>query len=267
MGSATITTVTSPPPNPVPQAQPYPPSQPDPPAQANPPATPPYPQPPYQGQPYPQPPYQQPYAPAPYPPQPHAGGYPPLPPGYRVPPPPPPLSPGGQRLAEFGDRLLAYIIDYAILVAVTMVVVLPVYLYFFFQAFDRLPVVVSVDQQQVAPPPSFGEVFAAMLPLFGVILLAVLFSYLLYYIYEVEMMHRSGQTLGKRVMKLRVVPLDPAQRLTRGLAAKRFLIKWVVGSLVPFFSYLDGLWQLWDKPYRQCLHDKWPRTVVIKLEP
>lgn len=177
------------------------------------------------------------------------------------------MSPGGQRLAEFGDRLLAYIIDYAILFAVTMVVVMPVYLYFFFQTFDRLPVVVTVDQQQVLPEPGPGEVLAAFLPLFGVLLLALVFSYLLYYIYEVEMMYRSGQTLGKRVMKLRVIPLDPAQRLTRGMAAKRYLIKWVVGSLVPFFTYLDGLWQLWDKPYRQCLHDKWPGTVVIKLEP
>ena len=35
--------------------------------------------------------------------------------------------------------------------------------------------------------------------------------------------------------------------------------------LEPFLGYLDGFWQLWDKPYRQCLHDKWPRTVVVKV--
>jgi hypothetical protein len=34
---------------------------------------------------------------------------------------------------------------------------------------------------------------------------------------------------------------------------------------VPGLYYLDGLWQLWDKPYQQCLHDKWPRTGVVKV--
>ena len=34
---------------------------------------------------------------------------------------------------------------------------------------------------------------------------------------------------------------------------------------VPFFSWIDGLWQLWDQPYRQCLHDKWAGTVVVKV--
>jgi hypothetical protein len=34
---------------------------------------------------------------------------------------------------------------------------------------------------------------------------------------------------------------------------------------VPFLSYLDGLWQLWDKPYLQCLHYKFAQTVVVKV--
>ena len=79
------------------------------------------------------------------------------------------------------------------------------------------------------------------------------------------MMHRSGQTLGKRIMKIRVVPLDPAGSLTRGMAAKRYLVQFPAGMFVPFFSYLDGLWQLWDKPYQQSLHDKFARTVVVKV--
>ena len=40
--------------------------------------------------------------------------------------PPPPLSPGGQPLADFGTRLLAYLIDAAIITAVAMVVFVPV---------------------------------------------------------------------------------------------------------------------------------------------
>ena len=36
---------------------------------------------------------------------------------------------------------------------------------------------------------------------------------------------------------------------------------------MPFFSYLDGLWQLWDKPFLQTLHDKAAQTVVVKVWP
>ncbi len=39
---------------------------------------------------------------------------------------PPALSPGGKPLAEFGERLLAYLIDYAILFAVSLVILVPV---------------------------------------------------------------------------------------------------------------------------------------------
>jgi len=28
---------------------------------------------------------------------------------------------------------------------------------------------------------------------------------------------------------------------------------------------VDGLWQLWDKPFQQCLHDKAAGTVGVKL--
>jgi hypothetical protein len=66
-------------------------------------------------------------------------------------------------------------------------------------------------------------------------------------------------------MKIRIVPIDPSRQLTRGMAAKRYLIEYLAGSLVPFFSYVDGLWQLWDKPYQQALHDKVAQTVVVKV--
>ena len=62
------------------------------------------------------------------------------------------------------------------------------------------------------------------------------------------------------------IPVDPALGLNRGLAAKRFLVM-QGGSIVPGLGLLDGLWQLWDKPYRQCPHDKVSSTLVIKLKP
>jgi uncharacterized RDD family membrane protein YckC len=59
-----------------------------------------------------------------------------------------PVSPGGQPLADFGTRLLAYLIDAAILVGVTMIVALPAFLIFFF----------TVVRQTVEETPPDGTV-------------------------------------------------------------------------------------------------------------
>lgn len=170
--------------------------------------------------------------------------------------PPPPLSPGGQPLADFGTRLLAYLIDTAIVSAVAMVVFVPVLLVFVFANMGNL-----------ASDPNYQpDVFSDFVgPLLLVELGLVLLLLVGYYVYYVEMMYRSGQTVGKKVMKVRVVPLDPQATLTRTMAAKRYVIESIGGVLIPFFSYLDGFWQLWDKPYQQTLHDKVAQTVVVKV--
>jgi uncharacterized RDD family membrane protein YckC len=174
------------------------------------------------------------------------------------PPPPPPLSPAGQPLASFTDRLLAYLIDAGIFLAVVMVLALPAIVIF---------IVAVAGDFEVAPDgtltgPGFADFFVPFLLLeagvFGV-------SLVLSYVYYVEMMFRSGQTYGKKAMRIKVVPLDPDATLRRSHAAKRWFVFHVAGALVPFLSYLDGLWQLWDKPYLQCLHDKFAQTVVVKV--
>lgn len=172
--------------------------------------------------------------------------------------PPPPLSPGGQPLADFGTRLLAYLIDAAIITAVLSILALPVFAIFFAVKFDDLSAIDPYGPQ----PDVFRDFVGPLLLIELGLVLAVL---VIYYIYNVELMHRSGQTVGKKAMKVRVVPIDPSATLTRGMAAKRYLVEYIGGLLIPFFSYLDGLWQLWDKPYQQTLHDKFAQTVVIKV--
>jgi len=182
---------------------------------------------------------------------------PPPPPGYRLPPgypPPPPVSPDGQPLASFLDRFLAYLVDAAVLVGVVLVLAIPAFLIVVFVAFP--------DMSTGAEEPDAGRLFVAVILVeLALVVLSLIFSY----VYYVEMMFRTGQTLGKKVMKIRIVPLEPAVTLTRMMAAKRYLAQHIAGTFVPFFSYLDGLWQLWDKPFQQCLHDKFAQTVVVKV--
>ena len=177
----------------------------------------------------------------------------PGPPGYR--PLPPALSPGGQPLADFGTRLLAYLVDSAILYAALLVVATPVMFVFLL---DQLGDVTAQTDPGALAADLIGPFLLLELGLVAVTLAA-------YYVYYVEMMHRSGQTVGKRLIGIRVVPADPGRRLTRTMAAKRYAVEFVAGSVVPFLSLLDGLWQLWDKPFQQTLHDKAAQTVVIKV--
>ncbi len=162
-------------------------------------------------------------------------------------------------LADFAQRLLAYLIDSALLSAVLFVLAIPAFLV----VLRQLP---EVDP---SGPELTAETILAEFFLPLVLVEAGLFVLLLlvYYLYEVEFMHRTGQTVGKKAMQIRVVPLEPGRTLTRGMAAKRYLIEFPAGLLVPFFSWADGLWQLWDKPYQQTLHDKVARTVVVKVSP
>jgi uncharacterized RDD family membrane protein YckC len=181
-------------------------------------------------------------------------GYGPPPPGYGFVP--PPVAPGGQRLAEFWERLVAHLIDSLLISAASMILTAPFFLYFMAEVW--LPMMADIEPSAELPWTAIGGLLLLQAGLFLVMLL-------LAYVYYVEVMLRGGgQTLGKRALKLRIVPLDPAARLGRGMALRRYLVQFGAGFLIPAFSYLDGLWQLWDKPYRQCLHDKWAQTVVVK---
>lgn len=169
------------------------------------------------------------------------------------------MSPAGQPLASFADRFLAYLIDYAVFFCVAFVLALPAMLIFFLSVGPDL---FEVQPDGTPVDPGFMDIFLPLLLIeAGLFLVLLVFSY----VYYVEILLRSGQTLGKRAMKIKVVPLDPDAKLTRGSVAKRWLVSYVATSVLPGFIYVDGLWQLWDKPYRQCLHDKFAATVVVKV--
>jgi uncharacterized RDD family membrane protein YckC len=181
------------------------------------------------------------------------------PPGLPLPP-PPPTSPGGQPLASFGDRLLAVLIDSAILAGVGLVLAIPAVIIFVVAVVPDLGDA-GYASDGTAATPAFLSVLLPFL-LMEVMLIAVLVG--VQYVYQVELSRRTGQTVGKRVMRIRIVPLDPTRQLTRGILARRFVAQ-LGCSMLPALNYVDGLWQLWDKPYRQCLHDKFAQTVVVKV--
>jgi uncharacterized RDD family membrane protein YckC len=87
------------------------------------------------------------------------------------------------------------------------------------------------------------------------------------FLYSVLQHGRWGQTVGKRVMSLRVVRAEDAGAIGYGQAAWRLLFAYLI-SLVTcgVGGLVDVAWILWD-PRRQALHDKVARTVVVRAEP
>jgi uncharacterized RDD family membrane protein YckC len=205
--------------------------------------------------PYIRPPY---YAPPP--PPPYGYGYGPVPPrGYF----PVAVSPDGRPLAGFGDRILAYLLDMAIQAAAAMIFVIPAFIWWILHFTREMQTLTTSNDRSAPVPDSFTTDF--LLGYFALVGVIIVVSIGITYVYEVEMAWRSGQTIGKRVMKLAAAPVEPGVQRTRMMFVKRWAVQRIVGQLVPFFTYLDGLWQLWDKPLQQCLHDKAAQTVVVKI--
>jgi uncharacterized RDD family membrane protein YckC len=181
-----------------------------------------------------------------------SGGYT-LPPGVTQPPyvRPVPLGPGGAPLAEVWERLLAYLLDSLVLLVPTLIAELI--------AFTPFALVLVSSHGEPSPTPVIISAIGGSVLLFALIL-AVNFGY------EVVYMHRSGQTVGRRVLKIKIVKASDGTPIDRRIATRRWLVKHLAPLFAWFgFSYANVLWQLWDQPYRQCLHDKCADTVVVKV--
>jgi len=152
-------------------------------------------------------------------------------------------------LAGFGDRFLAYLLDSLILTGFGLGLTIPLVI--------GMVALVSSDPDGEAGRMPF------LAPVLGLGWFLLIF--VMYYVYYVEMFGRTGNTWGKRALKIQIMRLDnPGTPVDRGVLTRRWAVQILAGIFVPFFSYLDGLWQLWDKPYQQCLHDKAAGTIVVK---
>ncbi|GIH23720.1 hypothetical protein Aph01nite_20300 [Acrocarpospora phusangensis] len=121
-----------------------------------------------------------------------------------------------------------------------------------------------------------GTTTTVSTPSFLGLLIAAIVGFLLYSAYEFFMVSRDGQTIGKKVMKIRVVKLGGSVHggLDTETLAKRIGVlfgpqllgfNFALNALAGLFMLVNGLWPLWDKPLQQAIHDKVAGTVVVKL--
>lgn len=79
-------------------------------------------------------------------------------------------------------------------------------------------------------------------------------------LYEALPTSKWGYTLGKKLLGLTVRDIEEHESPTFVSALKRWIAYSVPGVLV--VGVLGVLWGAFDRPWRQCLHDKAARTFV-----
>ncbi|APY88069.1 RDD family protein [Streptomyces alfalfae] len=142
-------------------------------------------------------------------------------------------------LADSGKRVLARIID---MILVGIVVGLLSW------AFGTSEY--DIDPDEVNSGRSFGQSLLAAV---------------LYIAYDTFMISRTGQTLGKKWLGMRVANLNDGATPSMQTALARAAVLWLPFAFccACIWTAICGGWSFFDKPYKQGLHDKAAKTVVV----
>ncbi|WOX09992.1 RDD family protein [Streptomyces sp. N50] len=92
-----------------------------------------------------------------------------------------------------------------------------------------------------------------------------LIAAVLYIGYDTVMTAKSGQTLGKKWLGLRVANLDNGSTPSVQTNLIRAAVLWIPFAFccACVWTAICGGWSFFDKPYKQGLHDKAAKTVVV----
>jgi uncharacterized RDD family membrane protein YckC len=142
-------------------------------------------------------------------------------------------------LADSGKRVLARILD-MILVGVVV--------WLLSWAFGVTEY--NMDSDKIEVSKSFGQALVVAV---------------LYVAYDTVMISKSGQTLGKRLFHHRVADLDNGSTPSVQTSLVRALVLWIPFAFccACVWTAIAGGWSFFDKPYKQGLHDKAAKTVVV----
>ena len=108
------------------------------------------------------------------------------------------------------------------------------------------------------PNPRAGDVWGALLTQVGV-------GLLLFFAINGYLLVTQGQTVGKKLLGLRIVRSDGSRASAGRLIGLRYLLSW----LLMFVPLIGAIYALLDslmifRESRKCLHDNLADTIVIK---
>ncbi len=154
---------------------------------------------------------------------------------------------GGPPFASFGSRLGALLIDgfiMAILPAIAVIALIAG------PKGDRHLCTINDELKTCRNPTTLSWT------IFGLVLAAgVIFA--IYY--QVFLVGRTGQTVGRKAVGIKVVDKNTGQPIGPGRAFVRYLVQSVASGSVCALGYL---WMLWDEE-KQTWHDKVANSYVI----
>jgi uncharacterized RDD family membrane protein YckC len=156
------------------------------------------------------------------------------------------------RPAGLGKRLAARLIDTVVVAGVTAVAAVPLG----GKALDHIQD--KVDQAKLSGQTVTVWLLDGTTSTYLGIILAVLLVFGA--LYEALPTAKWGRTPGKKLLGLEVRDIEAHEPPSFGAALRRWLVYSVSGLL--FVGVVGVLWCLWDKPWRQCWHDKAARTFV-----
>ncbi|WP_416975742.1 RDD family protein [Streptomyces sp. 4F14] len=89
----------------------------------------------------------------------------------------------------------------------------------------------------------------------------------LYMAYDTVLTARTGQTLGKKWLGMRVANLDNGTNPSMQTSLARAAVLWIPFAFccACVWTAISGGWSYFDKPYKQGLHDKVAKTVVVSV--
>ncbi|MEU7661344.1 RDD family protein [Streptomyces lincolnensis] len=154
--------------------------------------------------------------------------------------------------AGLGKRLAARLVDTVVLAGVTAVAAVPL----------GLKAVDHVNEKIDAAKLSGETVTVWLLDGTTSTYLGIVVAVLLLFgaLYEALPTHKWGRTLGKKLLGLEVRDIEGHEPPSFGAALRRWLVYSVPGLLA--IGVLGILWGLFDRPWRQCWHDKVAHTFV-----
>jgi uncharacterized RDD family membrane protein YckC len=178
------------------------------------------------------------------------------------------VRPHGYALAGLGPRLMARLLDILAVFLLNVVV----NGYFAYEwAKEFAPIYRATMDQMAAGGSAFDVQPTSRME--GLLWAMLITATLLWLAYEAPAIAGSGQTLGKRIMRIKVVAVENTEPLGFGRAFGRWarLGLWTPAWGCVGFGFviqlIDSASPLFDPVLRQAFHDKTARTVVIALPP
>ena len=176
-------------------------------------------------------------------------------------------TPDGQPLAGLGARFVGRILDALLAVTLGLLAGFPLWVQAWRRLVDYLDSIGALDPnnpQPIRDPLALYTDSGIIGPIIG----GVLVMTIVRAVYTIGLVGWKGATLGKMAVGVRIRSWDRPGVPTYWQATQR----WLTGEFLAFvtglvatgiYVLLDYLWPVWDSR-KQALHDKWPKTVVVK---